>query len=196
MLNVIALFSIVILYLRQNRLLQVEKKQEKLLKEMEEVISTYLIEITEENEKFIEKVRESVSKPVNKEKNTLVKVEHEAQTPSEMDEKIEDKLIENPSFRKGTVYQAVQAYKNTGSLNKIETEEIVIEDTSSVNNSQLETIQEESEAVTNDLYTQSFYYQALLLKKQGLSTEDIARRLNKGKTEIEPLLKLRQNQKE
>lgn len=195
MLNVIALFSIVILYLRQNRLLQVEKKQEKLLKEMEEVISTYLIEMTEENEKFIEKVRESVSKPVNKEKNTLVKVEHEAQTPSEMDEKIEDKLIENPPFRKGTVYQAVQAYKNTGSLNKIETEEIVIEDTSSVNNSQLETIQDESEA-TNDLYTQSFYYQALLLKKQGLSTEDIARRLNKGKTEIELLLKLRQNQKE
>jgi phosphoribosyl-ATP pyrophosphohydrolase len=192
-LNVIALFAIVILYTRQNRLLQVEKKQEKLINEMEEVISTYLIEMTEENEKLIKRVRETISQPTSVTQPT---VESKSPIPS-LEKKAEDMdtIAQPTTIRKGTVFQAVQAYKGAGK--KVETE------------SELETVQKETppplenkldseviEKKSSDLYTQSFYYQALLLKKQGLSTEDIARRLNKGKTEIELLLKLRQNEQE
>lgn len=195
-LNVIALFCVVILYLRQNRLLQVEKNQTKLLNEMEEVISTYLLEMTEENEIFIEKVREMTSK-------TLPKDTHKEASPEKnsadvvLEEEIpQNKINESPPFRKGTVFQAVQAYKNTSSIDKSEIQKEVthVEIVNSVEVPQNK--ENANEPKTSELYTQSFYYQALLLKKQGLTTEDIARRLNKGKTEIELLFKLRQNEKE
>lgn len=176
-LNVVALFCIAILYLRQNRLLEVEKKQEKLIKEMEEVISTYLMEMTEENERFINKVREMTTKPTTKEDiaEELIKVEVD---------------LERPVSRKGNVYQAVQAYKKTPSSNTVKQEEKEVEITPATEVPP----QQENDNNSTDLYSQSFYYQALLLKKQGLSIEDIARRLNKGKTEIELLFKLRQNE--
>lgn len=211
LLNIVALFCVVILYLRQNRFLQVEKKQEKLLSEMEEVISSYLIEMTDENEKFIKKVKDLVrnQKPLT-DVYTVRKSEPETETEKEVhsEPKIaskldrtqepekENEIKEFPSFRKGTVFQAVQAYKSTSTMDvKTSNEEPLVPLIELDKN--LEEVEEpQKEKQSNDLYTQSFFYQALLLQKQGLSTEDIARRLNKGKTEIELLLKLRQNEKE
>ncbi|WP_449619406.1 DUF6115 domain-containing protein [Robertmurraya sp. Marseille-Q9965] len=175
-LNVVALFCIAILYLRQNRFLEVEKKQEKLMKEMEEVISAYLMEMTEENERFINKVREMTVKPISSNNST-----REEPIKGEVD-------LERPVPRKGNVYQAVQAYKKTPTSNNDKQEEVEITPANE------ESPQQENDNNSTDLYSQSFYYQALLLKKQGLSIEDIARRLNKGKTEIELLFKLRQNE--
>lgn len=202
-LNGLAFFCIIILYLRQNRLLQVEKNQEKLLSEMEEVISTYLIEMTEENEKFIKKVKELVPKheqattmkPSAKKHSPVLKKEPDGQ---EIDKEEKEPL----GLPKGTVYQAVQAYKNKGKIDMMDNTNVLpsLPDSpkpSKEKNFFLEDkpVEIENEKKSSDLYTQSFYYQALLLQKQGLSTEDIARRLNKGKTEIELLLKLRQNEK-
>lgn len=53
LLNIVCLFSIVILYSRQNRYSEMEKNQKKIIAEMEDVISTYLIEMKEENDEFI-----------------------------------------------------------------------------------------------------------------------------------------------
>ncbi|GAE43682.1 hypothetical protein [Mesobacillus boroniphilus] len=53
-LNGAAIFAIILLYLRQNRLVEAEKKQEKIIKEIEEVFSAYLFELKEENDKFLE----------------------------------------------------------------------------------------------------------------------------------------------
>lgn len=202
-LNGIALFSIVILYLRQNRFLQVEKKYEKLLNEMEEVISTYLLEMTEENEKFIHKVKELLSKqqPITNKITTDHDITHDDKKGDSFNEKIE-LTKEQPPFRKGTVFQAVQAYRNTNSSDvKMEDEEpvlpsLVSETPPKTKDSSVEELQKGREdRSASDLYTQSFYYQVLLLQKQGLSTEEIAKRLKKGRTEIELLLKLRQNDK-
>ncbi|TKC18682.1 hypothetical protein [Robertmurraya kyonggiensis] len=181
-LNVVALFCIAILYLRQNRLLEVEKKQEKLIKEMEEVISSYLMEMTEENERFINKVREMTAKPTT------------SNEPIREALKKEDVKLERTSPRKGNVYQAVQAYKKTPSSNETINQEEELEHKTPP--APQEPVNQENDNNSTDLYSQSFYYQALLLKKQGLSIEDIARRLNKGKTEIELLFKLRQNDQE
>lgn len=208
LLNIVALLCIVILYLRQNRFLQVEKKQEKLLGEMEEVISTYLIEMTEENEKFINKVKELVKSqksftsppseiPMSSKREAVdTESNRESTADIQQEPEKESEGKEFPSFRKGTVFQAVQAYKSTNSIEKLsnntEPELPLIDPKKNVK----EETAPQKENQSSDLYTQSFFYQALLLQKQGLSTEDIARRLNKGKTEIELLLKLRQNEKE
>lgn len=191
LLNVVALFCIVILYLRQNRFLQVEKKQEKLLSEMEEVISSYLIEMTEENEKFIKRVRETVTKSVIPTEST---VDLHSTIPPVKEKMAENDKVGGSIIRKGTVFQAVQAYKNIAKKDESErVKEEKLKDPSSMGEKPESEIVEEGTTVPDK---ESTYYQALLLKKQGLTTEDIARRLNKGKTEIELLFKLRQNDQE
>ncbi|HJV31533.1 MAG TPA: hypothetical protein VJ558_05005, partial [Bacillales bacterium] len=52
LLNGVALFSILILFTRQNRLLEMGKRQEMMKKEVEEIISASLFEMKEENEAF------------------------------------------------------------------------------------------------------------------------------------------------
>ncbi|MDQ0156787.1 DUF6115 domain-containing protein [Robertmurraya andreesenii] len=200
-LNGIAFFCIIILYLRQNRFLEVEKKQEKLISEMEEVISSYLVEMTEENEKFIQRVKELIPNfqaPPSEESSTIDTAQVNLKGPQGFEPEMEKQ--EPPTFRRGTVFQAVQAYKNiSDSDNKKHKETPLTTETElqlKKNLPEEKAEQKENNTTSSDLYTQSFYYQALLLQKQGLSIEDIARRLNKGKTEIELLFKLRQNKKE
>jgi hypothetical protein len=188
-LNIVALFCIVILYLRQNRLLEVENKQEKLIKEMEEVISSYLIEMTEENEKFIDRVRGLISKPIIKQKESPLGIHSDTERPLQEKDQDQKNPVERQPFKKGTVFQAAQAYKNTLSLEKSVGAPLFTE-------LQQEFEHEEKGPNEQSLNSETLFDQALLLKKQGLTTEDIARRLNKGKTEIELLLKLRQNEKE
>ncbi|UXH45391.1 hypothetical protein N5C46_04815 [Rossellomorea vietnamensis] len=55
LLNIVSLLSIVILYSRQNRFVNMEKEQKKIIVEMEDVISAYLIEMKEENDEFMRK---------------------------------------------------------------------------------------------------------------------------------------------
>jgi hypothetical protein len=60
LLNIVSLLSIVILYSRQNRFLNMEIKQKKIIAEMEDVISAYLIEMKEENDEFIRSFKTQV----------------------------------------------------------------------------------------------------------------------------------------
>ncbi|PFG06691.1 hypothetical protein [Bacillus sp. es.034] len=55
LLNIVSLLSIVILYSRQNRFVDMEKEQKKIIVEMEDIISAYLIEMKEENDEFMRK---------------------------------------------------------------------------------------------------------------------------------------------
>ncbi|MBP3038383.1 hypothetical protein J9303_02535 [Bacillaceae bacterium Marseille-Q3522] len=56
-LNIIAFFFISILFVRQNRFLEMEKEQKKLANEFEESMSAYLLQFKEENEEFVKKMR-------------------------------------------------------------------------------------------------------------------------------------------
>jgi hypothetical protein len=203
-LNIVALFCIVILYLRQNRLFQFEKKQKQVIDEMENAVSTFLIEMREENDKFIEKVRELKGKsPADGLNETNKTVQGKASflnSGKEVNRRESMQMnvdMEKPPVRQGSVYQAVKAYKSTnklhaeviskkGSLPAASVEEPPAKSPDSLH------MNEQSQE-PNDLYMKSLINQALLLKRQGLSTEDIAKKLNKGKTEIELLLKFRQN---
>ncbi|MGG0718805.1 hypothetical protein ABE096_14575 [Robertmurraya massiliosenegalensis] len=189
-LNIVALFCIVILYLRQNKLLQVEKKQEQILKDMEEVISSYLMEMTEENEKFLKKVSEFQRKA-----KAIVPTDMISEKDDNKESQKENTQLvksDHINFRKGTVFQAVQAYRNTTVQGQDkETTDLEVKDQKA-----LEQESDDMENGTENVYNQSFYYQALLLQKQGLSIEEIAKRLDRGKTEIELLFKLRKNEKE
>lgn len=62
-LNILALLCIALLFIRQNRLAAFESRQEKALEEMEEIVSTFIAEIKEENELFLQRIHELDEQP-------------------------------------------------------------------------------------------------------------------------------------
>ena len=188
-LNLVALFAIIILFLRQNRLSEVEKKQEKMNREMEEVISSYLIQMKEENDQFLKRMSEVDLK----EKPSREKLNIEQG-------KVYDDPIKDINVRERTgkvpVNKAVSAYQKYTHTKKAD---ITIDD--EIELPPLDITQEEKD--TNDLKSkeeiknknqvQSLLSQVLNLKDKGFSEEEIAKKLNRGKTEIALLLKFNQN---
>lgn len=194
-LNIIALFSLVILYLRQSKLFEVEKKQQRMIEEMEDVISTYLAEMKEENESFIERMTKAANNQSNKKENRKKKeVSIETILPSTEEEKVSVPI-------KSIKSHAAKAYK-IGAIQPLTDEdvEVLLPDFNDaegptgdlkVEKEVEETVQEVTEPKEKSLLEEVVH-----LQKQGLTYEEIAKKLHKGQTEIELLLKFRQNNQE
>ncbi|WP_064093687.1 hypothetical protein [Rossellomorea aquimaris] len=171
LLNIISLLGIVILFTRQNRVSDIEKKQEKIMKEMEEVISTYLLEMKEENESFLQNLENRPSSQGSDMRPYEISNEGPIRDKKGYPEN--NNSIKNSSFNR---IHAAKAYKNPitplgdddGSEDR------------GVNG-------KEPELEEKDLS-----HQVLTMKNKGLSIEEIAKRVGKGKTEIELLIKFRQ----
>lgn len=199
-LNIIALLCIIILYLRQNKLYEVERKQEKLINDMEEIISAYLIEMKEENEQFIKKVKNvqtlhNMDASVNGADMTV----NETMLKSDNAESDREETLrheEKQQYRKGNVFQVVQAYKN-----KYERDDETSSDSFPgiqipPKNNMAPTVekhQHKNEEENNNLNVTTLLDEVIRLRNLGQSESDIAKKLNKGKTEIELLLKFGQN---
>jgi hypothetical protein len=111
MLNIIALMASVILFLRKNKLLKVESDQKKTMVEIEELMSSYLLEMQDENERFIRRAKE-----INKEKS---KEEHSSVAPEAHQQQVRDSLVKKKENQGGMTshlgktisFQAVKAYQ-------------------------------------------------------------------------------------
>lgn len=180
-----------ILYLRQSKLFEVEKKQQRMIEEMEDVISTYLAEMKEENESFIERMTKAANNQSNNKENKKKEVRIEPILPSAEDEKLQFPVKNSKSH-------AVKAYK-LGATQSLTDEDVEIllpdfteaEDSSvdlKVENQVEDTVQEG----LSDPKERSLLEEVLHLQEQGLTYEEIAKKLHKGQTEIELLLKFRQ----
>ncbi|UYG96350.1 DUF6115 domain-containing protein [Cytobacillus firmus] len=189
LLNIVALLAIILLYLRQNKLMDTEKRQEKVLIEMEEVISSYLVQMKEENDDFISKLSKA-----NAKNDTSIK---EKSIPGNLDRKNELDIAKadekSMPLARASIYQASKAYKQIlrAAEHKLSEKESLpsLKETESVTRSDSsQSIKEENPSSIND--------QVFILKKQGMSAGDIAKKLGKGKTEVELMLKFRQNQQE
>lgn len=194
-LNLLALLAIMILFLRQNRLSEVEKKQEKMIHEMEEVISNYLIQMKEENDQFLKKMQKVDRKEHQSKENEDKHIIEPEITKEIVDDAINDKQLKEFSG-KVPVKKAASVYQKYTPSKRIN---ILAED--KVELPPLDIIQEETATTSvrkkteqNDAFQeQSLLSHALNLQSQGYSEEDIAKKLNKGKTEIALLLKFNQN---
>ena len=183
-LNAAAIFAIILLYLRQNRLVEAEKKQERIIGEIEEVFSAYLLELKEENDKFIETMKNT--KNLRKSEIDSGQTEPEPKG-SELDFKNSPDKEQNaePALRLGrgiSYHAAKKAYQQNSEPAAVNVDE-------PQSNLEDPLIKSDSTGLQN----LSFIDRVLYLKNQGLSIEEIARDLDKGKTEIELLLKFRQN---
>ncbi|MFS1518401.1 hypothetical protein V1503_18365 [Bacillus sp. SCS-151] len=179
----VAFWLIIILYLRISRLHEVEKKQERMIKDLESVIASFVVEMKEQNDQFLNRVQAvkkeqsssphgssttEVQQPLDKQTNTKIsndKLEQKYSSSYDIDtlsdEDVKDLL---PDYRNND-------YENVKQLNR--------NDIKPYN----------KEHVMSGDKNQTFKDKVLGLRSQGYGIEDIAKQLNKGKTEIELLLK-------
>ena len=133
-------------------------KQERLLKEFENVITSYVMEIKEENEVFLSRIKDVKHTPEANSKASIHIIEPEL-TSNDLNDLL-------PSF---------QDKEKAIMIDIAENEKIQKTQVKDENN---------KDSIVKDIDH---------LIKLGLSYEEIAKKLNKGKTEIELLHKFRQN---
>ncbi|MBX9972434.1 hypothetical protein [Cytobacillus firmus] len=189
LLNIVALLAIILLFLRQNKLMETEKKQEKVLVEMEEVISSYLIQMKEENDDFINNFSQINAKNQISVKEKSIRLNTERKS----DEHIARADEKSMRLARASIFQASKAYKNN--LRASEEELNETEGLTSLKEAESVMQSENSQPAKTAIFS-SMEDQVFVMKKLGMNVEDIAKKLGKGKTEIELMLKFRQNQQE
>ncbi len=192
-LNILALLCIALLFIRQNRLAAFESRQEKALEEMEEIVSSFIAEIKEENELFLDRVQRIDS-------NLEESKKEEPQSPLEGNEPKAIPMI-NTYKAAAKSYQTFE--KSAGNDDVEELLDLILPQISEEDKKE-KAVQEEDvadEAIVEKEEEPEEKEKTLLevvteLEEQGKTIEEIAKQLNKGKTEIELLLKFRQNNHE
>ncbi len=143
----LAFFFIILLYIKFSSVKQLEQQYRNLLQEAEDTITSYVMELKEENRNFLERLHEH---------------SHEKGGPeSEGFDEQEDKLSNS------------------------DLKELLQQESSEGNSKEAEFTQKPFEEL-------NLMDKVLHLSQNGLTSEEIARSLDKGKTEIELLLKFRQ----
>ncbi|WP_168412977.1 hypothetical protein [Bacillus salacetis] len=180
--NIAALLAIVILYTRQNRLLEIEKQQGKTVKEMEDLISSYLLEMKEDNDRFIrqfEAVKESKTEDETEHRQEKVEKIRQAAAKVLQNESLPSEPDEDNDLHRSQSYMRLNAVKAYSLKNK---------------NGQASNVADNSsELIHSD--EDPLLAQVQSLQEKGYTVEEAARELGRGVTEIELLLKFRQNQK-
>lgn len=166
--SLVALFSVIILYIRQNQLFHIEEKYKQLNDDLEASVSAFLIEMKEENEAFINKIKQ-------------------LQSVEEKDETIESvNWHSKDAVGNGTDYQ-VHPVSPPPLFTGIKEYQKVVQQTMDV--AEKETNVELDDSSPSQSATDSDLHKIKQLLNAGYSIDEIAKTLDKGKTEIELLIK-------
>lgn len=177
-LQLLTFYFLIILNTKLAKFKDLEKKQERLMSEMDDTISVYLTEMKDENDRLIKELQNvspselaatSIQQTVSYEPQ-----QEQAYSAAEQELKKDRPLSLDKDAR---LYVPKNIVANAYSRQRQTTETIA--------SSPMPLKVEQKEEVKELTMEQ----QALNLAKQGKSTEEIAKQLQKGKTEIELLLK-------
>ncbi|XKO56399.1 hypothetical protein ACI2WT_05095 [Lysinibacillus fusiformis] len=177
-LQLLTFYFLIILNTKLAKFKDLEKKQERLMSEMDDTISVYLTEMKDENDRLIKELQNvspselaatSVQQTVSYEPQ-----QEQAYSAAEQELKKDRPLSLDKDAR---LYVPKNIVANAYSRQRQTTETIA--------SSPMPLKVEQKEEVKELTMEQ----QALNLAKQGKSTEEIAKQLQKGKTEIDLLLK-------
>lgn len=189
LLNGISIYFIFILYSRQNRLVEMEKTQESFKKEIESEISAFLLEIKEENEEFIHRFQQLQKASQNENTSSQIKKMEPKTDVASGDMTAQPEELNGKSWEATTARsfksEAVKVYQKTIAAQG-ENMSAGKEDMSPENKLEPSNIDNNEEIYRNLLLNQ-----IKILLNQGNTIDEIAKKLNKGKTEIELLLKFR-----
>ncbi|XQY93537.1 hypothetical protein ACNRWW_09105 [Metabacillus sp. HB246100] len=169
LLHVVAFYFIVVLFTKLSSMKSVSDNQRKVLEEAENSMTSFLIEMKDENDRLIEHFRKQDST------NNLPDKEENVRTT--------DLHMEPIDRSKAKSEHATSTQDNTDKL--------------PVHLGGIEDVQDIVEIKERSPITyKTPEEEALSLYEQGLTIEQIAKKLKKGKTEIELLVKFRQNERE
>lgn len=150
LLNILFAFALLLLFMRQNRLMDIEKRQKLMLEESEQVMAALLEEMKEENERLLDLVTENKA--------------------------LEDRPLANMIIEEMNPQPDAAVQQNDSEEKKpLEPSDHDVPEAS-----------QESDEVSGSMTLRE---QVEILAAQGLTITEIARKLNKGKTEIELLMK-------
>ncbi|KGR80328.1 hypothetical protein [Ureibacillus manganicus] len=171
--QLLCFYIIALLNAKVAKFKDLEIHQEQLMREMEESISLYLVEIREENDRLIKELSENkTSNHVRKNESLAINdVEEQKIIVKKESTDANEPAIEQKVFvPKVIARNAYNQYKN-------QTTKAASED-------------HENTSKSEDKHEQlSFEQQVIKLNNEGKNIEEIAKLTNKGKTEIELLLK-------
>ncbi|MGE7595142.1 hypothetical protein ACQKM1_17300 [Peribacillus frigoritolerans] len=200
-LNIFTIFAIIVLYLRQNRLSMLEKDQKAVIGEMEQLLSGYLMEMKEDNETLVKAIHNSVAMnpehgQKGQEQNSIKETKKEKQ-----EKQVQNILLEyKAGSRAAAKRQAINAYKIMPEENEANVLPVKVEDklelasaATSPQNQGKPAVMEFSDMLQASLNERSLNEKVDMLADQGHSIEEIAKKLGRGRTEIELLLKFRMN---
>ncbi|MEV5038741.1 hypothetical protein MRBLBA21_003637 [Peribacillus frigoritolerans] len=197
-LNIFTIFAIIVLYLRQNRLSMLEKDQKAVIGEMEQLLSGYLMEMKEDNETLVKAINNSVAmNPEHGQKGQ----EHSSIKETKKEKQEQNILLEyKAGSRAAAKKQAINAYKIMPEKNEANALPVKVEDklelasaATSPQNQGKPAAMEFSDMLQASLNERSLNEKVDMLADQGHSIEEIAKKLGRGRTEIELLLKFRMN---
>nr|WP_106784243.1 hypothetical protein [Lysinibacillus timonensis] len=185
-LQIVCFYVIALLNTKVAKFKDLESRQERVIREMEDSISLYLVEMKEENDRLIQELTKlNRSKGTSYSDNIAIRnsVVENTNKESSSEQVVVEKKIHVP---KSIAQNAYNKYK-TNSTNE--------ENHSDLDNkaNEVHLMNKTKEASLlknlNDEQPLSFEQQVIQLHKTGKSVEEIAKMTNKGKTEIELLLK-------
>lgn len=182
-LNLVAFLAIINLYIRQNRLKEIEKTQSVLLEEMEQSIAAFIIQMKEDNENFLVQLKEvAPSKESSKKqgKSTIPPINKESS------KELSNQIIK--PIKQVAVNKYKQVVDQTKKVNATNDLLSSLEDSTvgqATGKDDVKALLQEMDPL-KDLTIQE---QIALLKKQGLTQEQIAQKLKMGKTELELMIK-------
>ena len=180
--NILSLFAIVVLFQKQHRLQDLERKQQQALQEMEDLLTSFLYEIKEENEQLQALLQLN---PPNSSIPTEDDSVHQEFSSHNQNEQLandkEAKDISEPTLsltkQRCKLNEVRKAYKHLDSIGKKEELPPWLK------------LEEEPLPSNETLPENSLKDQIISLRNAGYPIEAIAKKVNKGKTEVELTLK-------
>ncbi|KMY49472.1 hypothetical protein [Peribacillus loiseleuriae] len=187
-LNIFTILAIIVLYTRQNRLGNFEKNQESRAREMEESMAAFVLELKGENDRLIRAL--AMKDAASNELNSSEKLLSRKTTSSSLRQSV------------GPSRQTVHAKEEDATSLKLPDLPITNDDKLEISTNRLveheggsnqrtsfqETLKQELQNHEQQLKS-TLSDQVNDLLQKGLTTEEVAKKLNKGKTEIELLLR-------
>ncbi|WP_374963489.1 hypothetical protein [Lysinibacillus sp. RS5] len=184
-LQLLSFYFLIILNTKLAKFKELEKKQERLMREMDDTISVYLAEMKDENDRLIQELQ-SVSMTATK-TNAVKQVE---QIARQKEQEQSPSLTEEESTVDGSnsvdheprIYVPKKIVANAYSRQQqpgVKTEAKVVHSAEQLNEARRK----------DEVKPLTIEQQVIELAKQGKTSEEIAKQLQRGKTEIELLLK-------
>ncbi|RFU61554.1 DUF6115 domain-containing protein [Peribacillus glennii] len=209
-LNILTILAVIILFQRQNRLLKAERSQKETVAEMEELLAAFIMEMKEENDLLLKKVRQP-KVPGDKKGSSGLNRDVHREMPSSKKETADgidqtnsvifSKNIAVSAYKKQPLKdetEGISGYQPAGLAEEKDKVEITVlndRDDSTPVPADRERIEKEAfkEALKSSLTKgkPTLSEQIYEMHGNGMTVDEIAKRLNRGKTEIELLLKFR-----